>query len=831
MIRSYRFEYILMISSACLVVLGGTLWAGPGEAALDVPSDLAEACRAVCTYELGQDRVMLARLDELTRLSADSPPLRNALADALAEAVSGQASDDAKAYFLTQLALVGSPRHVPALAPFLTHSRLSLPARSALHTVGGDRAVTAMIEALPTLEGPLLAGVIQSLGQSRARAALPALARYVKDAHVDVSRSAIKAMALIGGPQAAQLLIDSAPHVSDTPRFELSHALLQCAEGLIQAQKETLYGSLVASAREPAPVRRAAFVGLVACQADPDQAVTLLMEALAGPDMDLQSAALTCVRTEKEAQVRHGVARGMSRLPGVMQAPLIRALAAAQDPGVLPEIVPLLPSPVQDVQDASLEAIGAMGDASHVTCLVEYLKRVSPQSQGAVQDALERLAGEGTDRLMIAALEEARASGVQVSLMRVLTARQCQEAVPVWTMLIWNPNRAVQTQAIRSLGAMGDVTACPVLIHALDGTASSGERDEIEKAINEIAARLSYPDSLLDIMTSAVSQSSDQAKACLYRVAGRFGNQQALGMVRAGLKDTPAVRDACIRALGKWPNSQAIHDLLVLAEHADNSTHRILALRGFASLYGSAEDPPDVALAVRAFTAAERAEEKTLLLAVLPVTPGPEALRLVVSGLEDPALTEEAALALVRLARVMPDEQRGAVKSALKRAAKKTTSSEIRAQLDGLLIRYNRPPNLARGGTASSPDGWDRDGAAGGDPAGIDGDPETYWDEVNGKAEYRYRVTFKTLTTVSALDLMGYAQHSFAPRDFDILCDGRIVHSVREAAHVDNRFVVTFPATSCKTVELHITGSYGPSPAIRELELYHSPAGPSQEDK
>ncbi|NQV34173.1 MAG: hypothetical protein HQ515_15880 [Phycisphaeraceae bacterium] len=72
---------------------------------------------------------------------------------------------------------------------------------------------------------------------------------------------------------------------------------------------------------------------------------------------------------------------------------------------------------------------------------------------------------------------------------------------------------------------------------------------------------------------------------------------------------------------------------------------------------------------------------------------------------------------------------------------------------------------------------------------------------------------------------------SFARRDFDIVCDGKAVFSVRKATYVDNRFVVTFPATSCKTVAMHITGSYGPSPAIRELELYHSQADPSQESR
>ena len=37
--------------------------------------------------------------------------------------------------------------------------------------------------------------------------------------------------------------------------------------------------------------------------------------------------------------------------------------------------------------------------------------------------------------------------------------------------------------------------------------------------------------------------------------------------------------------------------------------------------------------------------------------------------------------------------------------------------------------NIAPQGMASSPDGLKKDGAAGGDQAAIDGNPDTYWDE------------------------------------------------------------------------------------------------------
>jgi len=136
----------------------------------------------------------------------------------------------------------------------------------------------------------------------------------------------------------------------------------------------------------------------------------------------------------------------------------------------------------------------------------------------------------------------------------------------------------------------------------------------------------------------------------------------------------------------------------------------------------------------------------------------------------------------------------------------------------------DRGPNLALGATATSPDDIDGDGAAGGDAAAIDGDPETYWDEVDDLERYRLVVTFPEARTVAAIRITGWGHHNFAPRDFEVICDGEVVKTVRDAWYESNRFSISFPATECSTLELSITGRWGPSPAIRELEIY-GPAG------
>ena len=102
----------------------------------------------------------------------------------------------------------------------------------------------------------------------------------------------------------------------------------------------------------------------------------------------------------------------------------------------------------------------------------------------------------------------------------------------------------------------------------------------------------------------------------------------------------------------------------------------------------------------------------------------------------------------------------------------------------------------------------------------LDGDPKTLWDEIDGKPEYAYCATFKERTRISVLSIVGWKHHDFAPRGFEILCDGKPVGRIADAQYQANRLSLAFDPVECLTVELRIDEYYGGSPAIRELEFY-----------
>jgi hypothetical protein len=219
-------------------------------------------------------------------------------------------------------------------------------------------------------------------------------------------------------------------------------------------------------------------------------------------------------------------------------------------------------------------------------------------------------------------------------------------------------------------------------------------------------------------------------------------------------------------------------------------------------------------------------EDKKAALELLSGHPVPESLALAMSYINQPDVSDAATAVVLRIAPPLADTDKEQVKSAMRELIGVAKTGEVTRKAEAILLKTSRPLNLARGAAADSPDSLGPDGAAGGDAAGIDGDPLTYWDEVDSQPQYRYRVTFKAPARVSAILLKAYEFESYSPKDFEVLCDDKVVKTVQNASYdrASLEAMFRFEAVTCSRVELKITGYYGKSPAIRELEIYDLPA-------
>ncbi len=494
----------------------------------------------------------------------------------------------------------------------------------------------------------------------------------------------------------------------------------------------------------------------------------------------------------------------------------------------------------EHVRIAGFVGLARCAGTDRAGLLLEAL-RSEDAALGAAAARSIRTLGDGELARSIAAELPTFGPAVQVQVINAFGDLGQTAVVPAVAGVVSSADPDVRVAAVRSLGRLGGPSAYPTLMQALRADPSEGERAEIELALAGVCRRAVDAEGALPFALSDLSAESAATRSSVLRVLGMLGDERSLGLLRTSLKDASAgTRLAAIRALSEWPDGTPMIDLLEAARSSQEATEKGLALRGIAALAPRALATPEatVQTLAQAMALAEGAEEKRAVLGSLGLIHSPAALALATDSVGDRSVTREACLAAIQIAEKLPAAHKAEVRAAMEQVLAASANREhIQTRAKSVLIALGMPvdvtrsvplrspgPNLALGGTASSPDGIEKDGAAGGDEAAIDGDADTYWDEVDNQEVYRLRVTFKSPQDVSAIRITGYQHHSYAPKDFEILCDGEVVKAVQDAWYESNRFAVTFPRTGCTSLELKITGRYGPSPAIRELEVFDPPA-------
>ncbi len=129
-----------------------------------------------------------------------------------------------------ELAIYNSPKAVPALAALLGEEYLSDYARSGLESISDPSAGAALRAALGTLQGRHLAGVINSLGVRRDKAAVDLIGKLTKDTARGVAPDAVAALGLIASVDAAKMLVAILKNGPADLKLPAAHAALMAAE-------------------------------------------------------------------------------------------------------------------------------------------------------------------------------------------------------------------------------------------------------------------------------------------------------------------------------------------------------------------------------------------------------------------------------------------------------------------------------------------------------------------------------------------------------------------------------------------------------------------------
>jgi len=783
------------------LLLRGTEWAATGNATLAAPkpADPDAVLKELAAYCFGDSREPVLALEKLAAAASTDPAAKKTLAAKLVALLGSGATVEAKQAACWQLSIVGSASEVPALAKLVSDKDLGYPARLALERIPGDEPLAAMRAALAAASGEARVSLINSLAARRDAKAVADIAKLLTDADAATTGAAMEALGKIGGAEATGALMAADGKVPAALKPRLSVALLRCAERLQPKDAMPILEKLC-RANQPAFIRIAAFPAWAGTLGEKGE--ELILAALGSGDRTKQTAAVRALRSTHSPALVMGATERMKKLSADLQVQVIVLLSERGDAAALPVIADAVESKEPSVREAALAAFGVVGNDSIVAFLAKQAEEATDDERKIIVASLARLRGGGVEAAMTAELKQA-VPAVQRELIRALVARNAKSALPALIEASRGKDDGVRKEAIAALGKLGDKTTCAPLL------AMAEHSQAAEAALVAICRR----EGTLEPVLAAFGPASAAKKAALLGVLGGVGGPQALEAVRSAMKSGDVEqRLAAVRALAEWSDAAPLDELAAFAAATEDAKCKAFALRGVAKLAPLAKDRPPadvVKLLSGALAAGGGVGERRALLGALGNFHGAAALKAAEACLKDPELAAEAKAAIQQI-------KTGAKERAARSGGPAFTDSVVKL--------FDAPDNLARGGKATNLDGLSPDGQGQPPFAAIDGNPSTYWDETDQQKLYHIRIQLKERATVACLRILGFGHHNYAPKDFEVICDGKVVKKVEGAEYKENLLTLALPPTECSTVELKITGYYGQSPAIRELGIYSLPA-------
>ncbi|MCY3020809.1 MAG: HEAT repeat domain-containing protein, partial [Planctomycetota bacterium] len=299
-------------------------------AAVTLPAEPDDFFAKAAAYKVGETRQWILEVERCVREAGGRPAERKAVEQRLLGMLgNAQATKDAKAFACEQLSLIGSAAAVPALSALLADEALHHAVRMALERIQNDAAGAALRDALGKLDGKLLIGVINSLGERRDAQAAAGLAKLAAGANPETREAAIWALGRIGGPDAAKALVAVEKALPPAAAGVWTDACVSCADSLLQAGAKAdaveLYVLLAAPAR-PSHVRLAALRGLVA--AAPSDHLGTIIETLKGDNARLRLAAASLFAGIPGEAATKAFAAEFPAMPPPVQVILLGAFAA-----------------------------------------------------------------------------------------------------------------------------------------------------------------------------------------------------------------------------------------------------------------------------------------------------------------------------------------------------------------------------------------------------------------------------------------------------------------------------------------------------------------------
>ena len=388
--------------------------------------------------------------------------------------------------------------------------------------------------------------------------------------------------------------------------------------------------------------------------------------------------ALRTARELKGRDVTEAIGAELDQAGSDHQVMLLLALADRRDAAVLPKVLQTAEKSLKTTRVASLGLLDRFGDPSAVPVLLHAAAETDPEVAQTAKATLTRMEGKSVDAALLSRLPQASGKTRQV-IIELAALRRIEAAVPAIVSSAEDPDPGIRRASLNTLSTLGSEQQAGDLVRLLPKAQDPADRDAIEGALTAICGRTGTK-SLPQVLPLA-KNSNRELRIVALRALATIGGRDALAAVTSALEDREeSVQDEAVGTLATWPNNwpddaTVAEPLLTLVKSGQKRSYQVQGARGYL-LYVQENKKLTSAEKVTAIDnllpLLKQPPEQRLAISALSGIPTAKALTSLVALAGDPAIAEEACLAIVNVATA----------KGLENASKETRRNALQTALD-----------------------------------------------------------------------------------------------------------------------------------------------------
>ncbi len=646
--------------------------------------ELDAAFEKLASYKHGQNRSFQTIINQAL-VNADGSELEALEAELIATlekpGVTGAAID----YVCRALSGYGSQTAAPALAKLALRPRFTHLACLALNGIESPKSDEVLRSLLDKVSGVGIINVINTLADRGDKNSVTHFARLINNPDVAVAEAALAGLGKIADAEALRILIDA--RVADNLLLVWADSCLLCAESMVDdgddAKALSAYNKLF-DIKYPTVIRIGAFGGIVNVKRD--NALPLIITLIKGEDDKLRQAAAVFSHKITSATATARLTDLLSQVPSPSQRLMINTLSFRGDKNAADGIAEFLNSNDDTVKAAAVRALADLGDGRHVKALAQIA--AGGGNVGEIAQQTLALIGADADQSILDLLMTTN-DMTKVALIKAVAARRIPHANGQLLTLAGEKNARVAGEAFKALGLTAGKDNIDAMLNLMITAESSAVRSAAEKSVIAVIIRENALLFATEPVIAVLTKANDKAKENVMAVMAVIGGEKTLQAV-AEYVDAKNVnlKKAALRALALWPDALAAETLMKIAKSDPDKIMRILALRGYIEQLGmpsKRSEEQAYKLLAEAMDMSVRPDERKIVLASLANAPSIKAMEMAGAYVDDPALQQDACIAVIKIAETVWNIDKDGAKVILEKVVKLTKDNSARKKAKKIL--------------------------------------------------------------------------------------------------------------------------------------------------